>query len=45
MGPSLCESNLWLDLEPVVVLEDDKGTRVIVDFDSATQPASLRNFD
>ena len=31
--------------EPVVVLEDDKGTRVIVDFDSATQPASLRNFD
>jgi len=33
------------DAEPVVVFEDDKGTRVIVDLDSAVQPASLRNFD
>jgi hypothetical protein len=31
--------------EPVLVFEDDKGTRVIVDLDSAVQPASLRHFD
>lgn len=31
--------------EPVLVLEDDRGTRVIVDLDSAIQPASLRTFD
>lgn len=29
------------DAEPVVVLENDQGTRVIVDIDSAIQPASL----
>lgn len=31
--------------EAVVVLEDDRGTRVIMDLDSAVQPASLRNYD
>ena len=31
--------------EPVLVLEDDQGTRVIMDLDSAIQPASLRTFD
>lgn len=31
--------------EPMVVLENDKGTRVIMDLDSAIQPASLRNYD
>ena len=31
--------------EPVMVLENDSGTRVIVDLDSAVRPASLRNFD
>ena len=31
--------------EPVLVLEDDRGTRVIMDLDSAVQPASLRTFD
>ena len=31
--------------EPVVVLENDNGTRVIMDLDSAIQPASLRNYD
>ena len=31
--------------EPVVVLENDQGTRVIMDLDSAIQPASLRNYD
>ena len=32
--------------EPVVVLENADGTRVIVDLDSAAvQPASLRNYD
>ena len=31
--------------EPVVVLENDEGTRVIMDLDSAVQPASLRNYD
>lgn len=33
------------DTEPVVVFENDKGTRVIMDLDSAIQPASLRTFD
>lgn len=33
------------DAEPVVVLESDQGTRVIVDLDSAVQPASLRQYD
>jgi hypothetical protein len=31
--------------EPVVVLENEDGTRVIMDLDSAIQPASLRNYD
>lgn len=31
--------------EPVVVLENRDGTRVIMDLDSAIQPASLRNYD
>jgi hypothetical protein len=31
--------------EPVLVLEHDDGTRVIMDLDSAVQPASLRTFD
>ena len=31
--------------EPVIVLENDKGTRVVMDLDSAVQPASLRTFD
>lgn len=33
------------DAEPMVVLENDKGARVIMDLDSAVQPASLRTFD
>jgi hypothetical protein len=37
------------DAEPVVVLENDRGTRVVVnlarDMDSAIQPASLRTYD
>jgi len=33
------------DAEPVVVLENDQGTRVIMDIDSAIQPASLRHYD
>ena len=33
------------EAEPVLVLEDDRGTRVIMDLDSAIQPASLRNYD
>ena len=33
------------DAEPVVVLENDRGTRVIMDMDSAIQPASLRTYD
>jgi len=33
------------EAEPVVVLENDQGTRVIMDLDSAIQPASLRNYD
>ncbi len=32
------------DAEPVVVLENDQGTRVIMDLDSAIQPASLRTY-
>ncbi|HVE71107.1 MAG TPA: hypothetical protein VNI54_07040 [Thermoanaerobaculia bacterium] len=31
--------------EPVVVLENADGTRVIMDLASAVQPASLRNYD
>ncbi|MFL6244653.1 MAG: hypothetical protein ACJ74H_01410 [Thermoanaerobaculia bacterium] len=33
------------DAEPVVVLENDRGTRVIMDLDSAIQPASLQTYD
>ncbi len=33
------------DAEPVVVLENNQGTRVIMDLDTAVQPASLRTFD
>ena len=33
------------EAEPVVVLENDQGTRVIMDLDSAVQPVSLRNYD
>lgn len=33
------------DAEPVVVLEDGQGTRVIMDLDSAVQPASLQTYD
>lgn len=33
------------EAEPVIVLEDDRGTRVIMDLDSAIQPASYRTFD
>ena len=33
------------DAGPVVVLENDRGTRVIMDIDSAIQPASLRTYD
>ena len=31
--------------EPMLVLEDERGTRVIMDLDSAIQPASHRTFD
>lgn len=31
--------------EPVLVLEDTRGTRVIMDLDSAIQPASLQSYD
>lgn len=31
--------------EPVVVFENTEGTRVIMDLDSAAQPASYRTFD
>lgn len=34
-----------LETEPKVVLENDQGTRVIMDLDTAIQPASLRNYD
>ena len=33
------------ETEPMVVLENDQGTRVIIDLDTAVQPASLRNYD
>jgi len=33
------------DGEPMVVLENDKGDRVIMDLDSAVQPASLKTYD
>lgn len=33
------------EAEPVLILEDDRGTQVIMDLDSAIQPASLRNYD
>jgi hypothetical protein len=33
------------EAEPRVVLENDRGTRVIMDLDTAIQPASLRNYD
>jgi anti-sigma-K factor RskA len=33
------------ETEPMVVLENDRGTRVIMDLDTAIQPASLRNYD
>ena len=36
------------EAEPRVVLENDRGTRVVVnirDLDTAIQPASLRNYD
>jgi Tfp pilus assembly protein PilN len=33
------------DAEPVFVLENENGTRVIMDLDSAIQPASLKTYD
>lgn len=33
------------EAEPVVVLEDGRGTRVIMDLDSAVQPAAYRTYD
>ena len=33
------------EAEPMVVLEHDNGTRVIMDLDSAIQPASLTTYD
>lgn len=33
------------DTEPVVVLENDQGTRVIVDLDTAIQPAAWKTYD
>lgn len=33
------------EAEPQVVLENDRGTRVIMDLDTAIQPVSLRNYD
>lgn len=33
------------EAEAVVVLENDQGTRVIMDLDSAIQPASLSHYD
>lgn len=33
------------ETEPFVVLENDQGARVIVELDSAIQPASHRNYD
>ena len=34
-----------VESEPVLILEDGRGTRVIMDLDSAIQPASNRTFD
>lgn len=33
------------EAEPQVVLENDRGTRVIMDLDTAIQPVSARNYD
>ncbi|HEX7707566.1 MAG TPA: hypothetical protein VF701_14010 [Thermoanaerobaculia bacterium] len=33
------------ETETVVVLENDRGTRVIMDLDSAVRPASYRTYD
>jgi len=33
------------DTEPVVVLEHDNGTKVIMDLDSAIQPSSYKTYD
>lgn len=33
------------EAEPKVVLENDRGTRVIMDLDTAVQPVALRNYD
>lgn len=33
------------DTEPMFVLENEQGTRVIMDLDSAIQPAALRTYD
>lgn len=33
------------DTEPVVVFEHDNGTKVIMDLDSAIQPASYKTYD
>lgn len=33
------------EAQPKVVLENDRGTRVIMDLDTAIQPVSLRNYD
>ena len=33
------------EAEPMVVLENDDGTRVIMDVDSAVEPASMRHYD
>lgn len=33
------------EAEPKVVLENDRGARVIMDLDTAIQPVSLRNYD
>jgi Tfp pilus assembly protein PilN len=33
------------ETEPIVVLENEDGTRVIMDLDSAIEPASLRHYD
>lgn len=33
------------DAEPVFVLENEQGTRVIMDLDSAIQPAALKTYD
>ena len=33
------------DSEPLVVLENDDGTRVIMDAESAVQPASMQHYD